>query len=112
MKTNAHHIVHLGYLGCMFAMLASQEAAAQNAQPGRIVGCNRPTRINPDRDMRIGNGLCEILSCTRIGKYLELNLPIRCTRESATPLKNDSLPSGFRNPWEKPGIKETYIRPL
>jgi hypothetical protein len=25
-------------LGCMFAMLASQEAAAQNGQPGRIVG--------------------------------------------------------------------------
>ena len=35
MKTNAHHII---LLGCMFAMLASQEAAAQNAQPGRIVG--------------------------------------------------------------------------
>jgi len=35
MKTNAHHII---LLACMFAMLASQEAAAQNARPGRIVG--------------------------------------------------------------------------
>jgi hypothetical protein len=35
MKTNAHHII---LLGCMFAMLASQEAAPQNAQPSRIVG--------------------------------------------------------------------------
>lgn len=35
MKTNAHQII---FLGCMFAMLASHEAAAQNAQPGRIVG--------------------------------------------------------------------------
>ena len=35
MKTNAHHII---LLGCVFAMLASQEAAAQNAKPGRIVG--------------------------------------------------------------------------
>jgi hypothetical protein len=35
MKTNAHHII---LLGCLFAALASQEAAAQNAQPGRIVG--------------------------------------------------------------------------
>ena len=35
MKTNAHHII---LLGCLLGMLASQEAAAQNAQPGRIVG--------------------------------------------------------------------------
>src|SRR5580700_1013683 len=35
MKTNAHHVI---LLACMFAMLASQEAAAQNARPGRIVG--------------------------------------------------------------------------
>jgi hypothetical protein len=35
MKTNAHHII---LLGCLFAMLASQEAAAQNSPPGRIVG--------------------------------------------------------------------------
>jgi hypothetical protein len=35
MKTNAHHII---LLGCMFAMLSSQEAVAQNAKPGRIVG--------------------------------------------------------------------------
>jgi hypothetical protein len=35
MKTNAHHII---LLACLFAMLASQQAAAQNAQPGRIVG--------------------------------------------------------------------------
>ena len=30
-----HHII---FLGCVFAMLARQEAAAQKAQPGRIVG--------------------------------------------------------------------------
>jgi hypothetical protein len=35
MKTSAYHII---LLGCLFAMLASQEAAAQNAQPGWIVG--------------------------------------------------------------------------
>src|SRR5580692_5857702 len=35
MKTNAHHII---LLGCLFGILANQEAAAQNAQPGRIVG--------------------------------------------------------------------------
>jgi len=35
MKTNAHHLI---LLACLFAMLASQQAAAQNAQPGRIVG--------------------------------------------------------------------------
>jgi hypothetical protein len=35
MKTTARHII---LLGCLFAMLASQQAAAQNAKPGRIVG--------------------------------------------------------------------------
>src|SRR5580704_8457853 len=35
MKTSAYHII---LLGCLFAMFASQEAAAQIAQPGRIVG--------------------------------------------------------------------------
>ena len=35
MKTNPHRII---LLGCLFAALASQEAAAQNPQPGRIVG--------------------------------------------------------------------------
>jgi hypothetical protein len=35
MKTKAHHII---LLGCLFAMLASHKATAQNAQPGRIVG--------------------------------------------------------------------------
>jgi hypothetical protein len=35
MKTNAHHII---LLGCLFAVFASQQASAQTAQPGRIVG--------------------------------------------------------------------------
>jgi hypothetical protein len=35
MKTNTHHII---LLGCLFALPASQNAAAQGAKPGRIVG--------------------------------------------------------------------------
>jgi hypothetical protein len=46
-------------------------------------------------------GLCEVISCTRVRGYLELILPIRCTRENATASKNDSLPNGFADCWDK-----------
>ena len=96
MKTKAHHII---LLGCLFAVLASQDAAAQTAKPGRIVGHIDGISEDGDHYLLLG------WACQQ-GQSKSIAVQLFAEKETNGVSKQGPLFAEYANLFSEPGVAQ------